>query len=475
MALKLDDQISKLNGVGKVTEQKLLKLGIKTIRDLIFYFPRAYERRGTIRHLAEFDPENACSFLLTVSSEVHSVKVKNGITISKLNAFDDSGKVEVVFFNSPFVKDVFHIGSVFRFFGKVSLSKRKLQITSPKYEPYIEGLPLPDFVPVYPLTNGLSSKVLENLIKRGLQEILAEINDPLPDSVRIDNSLPTLSYAVKNAHFPDSNQALEKSFERLAFNEMFYLGLGISLSASRNERGSGVRFSPCSLEPVTSSLPYSLTTSQKMAVNDIYKDTVIGKNGKISPMTRIIVGDVGCGKTICATLAAFIAFKSGYQTAFMAPTEILARQHYIDISNQLSSTGARVELLLGSTTEKNKKIIRERLSKGEIDILIGTHTLTSEKTDFCKLGLIITDEQHRFGVAQRSVLKEKTEKAHLLVMSATPIPRSLALALYGDLNISRITDMPKGRQRVDTFVIGEDLRHRLNKFILNQTNLKKHQ
>ena len=463
--------VSSLNGVGKVRAAQLAKLGINTVGDLIYFFPRAYEKRGDIRELRQFDIQRQCAYLLTVATEVRTANIKRGLTLSKFRAFDGSGTVEITFFNSPYVKDVFHIGSTFRFWGKVTMQKNRLQMANPKFEPYVESIQLPDFVPIYPLTDGISSKQIDKLIKSAINDILPEIIDPIPDSIRLDNSLPTLTYAIQNAHFPENEQALLRAQRRLAFDEMLYFGIGISMSASQKSRGEGIKFSPCSLTPLTNLLPYELTGSQKQAINEVYKDCVIGKDGKVSPMARIIVGDVGCGKTICAIASAYIAAKSGYQTALMVPTEILARQHYAELSDILGKLGFKVELLIGSTSLKEKRRIKTQLSTGEINIVVGTHALISDNVEFSNLGLVITDEQHRFGVGQRAKLKEKSSKAHLLVMSATPIPRTLALTMYGDLDISRITEMPKGRQRVDTFVVNESYRSRLNEFIQKQVSL----
>ena len=441
------------------------------VEDLIYFFPRAYEMRGNIRMLSQCDPEMPCAYLLTVATEVRQTTIRRGLTISKFRAFDDSGSVEVIFFNSPFIKDVFHTGSTFRFWGKVGLQKNKLQLTNPKYEPYVEGIPLVDFVPIYPLTEGISSKQIDKLIKLVLNDVLPEIKDPIPEKVRLGNSLPTLTYALKNAHFPEDKASLSRSLTRLAFEEMLYFGISISISASQKSRGEGIRFSPCSLNELTSLLPYELTNSQKQAINDVYRDTVIGVDGTVSPMARIIVGDVGCGKTICALAAMYIAAKSGYQSALMVPTEILANQHFNEAKDLLGKLGLNVEILLGSTTQKEKRRIRESLANGETNIVVGTHALISDGVEFASLGLVITDEQHRFGVAQRAKLKEKSAKVHLLVMSATPIPRTLALTMYGDLDISKITEMPKGRQRVDTFLVNESYRFRLNDFISKQVSL----
>lgn len=463
--------VSELNGVGKVRASQLQKLGINTVGDLIYFFPRAYEKRGDVRPLSEFDPEKQCAYILTVATEVKTANIRRGLSLSKFRAFDESGSIEITFFNSPYVKDVFHIGSTFRFWGKVTVQKSKLQMANPKYEPYVEFMPLADFVPIYPLTEGLSSKQIDKLIKLAINDILPEIIDPIPDNIRISNSLPTLTFAIKNAHFPESSEALFKAQKRLAFDEMLYFGLGISMSAKQKSRGEGIRISPCSLAPLTDQLSYELTGAQKSAINDVYKDMVIGVDGKISPMARIIVGDVGCGKTICATASAYIVAKSGYQTALMVPTEILARQHYEELSRILGNLGIKVELLLGSTTQKEKRRIKSALAEGNIDVIVGTHALLTDNVEFTRLALVITDEQHRFGVKQRARLKEKSEEAHMLVMSATPIPRTLALTMYGDLDISRITEMPSGRQRVDTFVVDESYRHRLNDFISKQVSL----
>ena len=469
--ISIDTPVTELPGVGKVRSKQLEKLGIFSVKDLIFHFPRAYEKRGDTIPLSRFDTEKNCSFILTVACEVKQATLKRGLTVSKFRAFDETGSCEIVFFNTPFVKNVFHIGAEFRFYGKPVLQKNKIQLTNPKYEPYVKGIPLPDYTPIYPQTEGLTSKQLDKLIQNAINDVLPQIKDPIPDYLRIKNELPTLSFSILNAHFPENGDALSKALARLAFDEMFYFGMGISLSASYKKLGGGIRFSPCTLSPLTDLLSYELTSSQKSAINDIYKDTVIAKDGEISPMMRILVGDVGCGKTICAVAAIYIAVKSGYQATLMVPTEILANQHYEDVAKILGKLDINVGLLLGSTKQRDRTVIEKKLASGELDVIIGTHALLSDKVSFAKLGLVITDEQHRFGVMQRARLKEKSSSAHLLVMSATPIPRTLALAMYGDLDVSRITEMPKGRQKVDTFVVNEAYRSRLNDFVLKQVSL----
>ncbi|MBR2465764.1 MAG: ATP-dependent DNA helicase RecG [Clostridia bacterium] len=468
----LESSVSLLFGVGKTKADALSRLGINTVGDLIYFFPRAYEKRGDVRLVGEAEYGIPHAFILTVASEVRSVKIKKGMTLSTFRAFDDSGSIEVTFFNSPFVKDIFHTGSAFRFYGKLDYAKNHVRLTSPKYEPYIKDKPLVDFIPIYPLREGLSSKFIGGLIKNALNSVLNTVKDPLPEDVRLRNSLCTLNFALLNIHFPENEESLRKAIDRLAFDEMLLFGLGISLSAKYKSGAKALGFSPCSLDPLTSLLPYELTRAQKDAINDIYKDTVIApKEKSAQPMARIIVGDVGCGKTVCAAAAIYIAASSGFQSALMVPTEILARQHYKELLELFAKLGYKTELLIGATSQKDKKRIYGDLKEGRTTVVIGTHALLSDKVEFSNLGLVITDEQHRFGVAQRAVLKDKSKSAHLLVMSATPIPRTLALALYGDLDISRITEMPKGRMRVDTYVVNESYRERLNTFIERQVSL----
>ena len=470
--LTFDTPVSELKGVGKKSCESLLRLGVSTLGELLYLFPRAYERRGDVKLLGESEYGHPTAFLLTVASEVRNTQIKRGMTLSTFRAFDDSGSVEVVFFNSPFVKTLFHVGARFRFYGKLDYKRGHISLTSPKYEPYTEGNPLDDFVPVYPLSEGVTSKFLGKLIKSFASDLTSGLIDPLPEEIRLKYSLPTLAFALRNIHFPESEEALKKAISRLAFDEMLYFGMGIAISARYKTTAKGIAFSPCSMKPLTDLLPYELTGAQKSAVNDIYRDTVIEqKNENSTPMARILVGDVGCGKTVCAVAAIYICVFSKYQSALMVPTEILARQHYAELSELFGKLGYSVALLVGSTPLKEKARIYESLKNGTLDIVVGTHALISEKVEFKNLGLVITDEQHRFGVAQRAALKDKSKTAHLLVMSATPIPRTLALALYGDLDISRITEMPKGRMRVDTYVVNEDYRQRLNTFIERQVSL----
>ncbi len=466
--MDLFSPVTVLNGVGKTRAEKLAKLNIHTIRDLIYFFPRAYEKRGDIRLIQDVQDGETASFILTVATEVSSAKIKKFMTLSKFRAFDETGSVEIVFYNSPYIKQVFHVGGEFRFYGKANVKRNRMQLINPKYEPINQEKPLLDFFPVYSLTEGITPKIILKMIEETLENALNQIEDYLPEAIRLENGLPTLSYAIREAHFPKSSEDLACSLRRLAFDEMFLFALGTQKSALKNKSGNAPRISPCSIKEYLNLLPYELTNAQKRCVNEIYADLTRTKNGLTPPMTRILVGDVGSGKTICASLAIYIALKSGYQCALMAPTEILARQHFEDLSSDFQKLGYKVALILGATTQKERTRIYQELENGEISLIIGTHALLSDKVNFYKLGLVVTDEQHRFGVMQRAKLKEKAEDVHLLVMSATPIPRTLALAMYGDIDVSKIDEMPKGRQSVETFLVDESYRDRLNAFIRKQ-------
>lgn len=467
-----DRPITDLSGVGKVRAEGLSRLGIENVGDLISFYPRAYENRGEISLIKTAPADAPASFILTVGTTPRSVTIKRGMNLTKFRAFDESGTVEITFFNSPYIKDVFSVGQEFRFFGKIERKARSFAMANPKYEPICEGKALADIIPVYHLTEGITSKYIEKLIGGVIEDAVRLTDDFLPEAVRLENKLCHLGLAIKNIHFPESQEALSSALRRLAFDELLTFGLGISLNIRHKNDRVGVRFSPCSLSPFTERLGFELTGSQKLAINDIYNDTVLKcKGADLPPMTRIVVGDVGCGKTVVSMAAIYIAAKSSYQSALMVPTEILARQHYKELCEVLSPLGIKCELLVGATSQKEKNRIYNEALSGECQVIVGTHALISDKLVFKRLGLVVTDEQHRFGVGQRAALKEKSAEAHLLVMSATPIPRTLALAMYGDLDVSRITEMPKGRMRVDTFLVDGSYRERLNSFIEKQVKL----
>lgn len=464
----LDADIKKLYGVGSVRAAMYAKMGVHTVGDLLCHYPRGYENRGDVRLLSDTDTEGKSSVVLTVSTEPRVARIKNRMTLLKFKAYDDSGFCEITYFNQDYLKNVFPIGSDFRFYGKVQRAKNGYAMTSPAYEPYDEQTPLPPLVPVYPLTEGLSQKQIAKDMKaaQAMAATADETQDMLPEQIRLRHGLCVRSYALRQIHSPDSFTSLAKARKRLIFDELMLFALGVSLSSGKAERKSAVPCPNTDISALEDLLPYSLTGAQIRAIEDIKRDM----SADIA-MNRMIVGDVGCGKTVCAAAAVYIAVNNGRQAAVMAPTEILATQHYEDISNLLGRLGIRCNLLVGSMTAAQKRKVQEMAAAGETDVLIGTQALLSDGVSFARPGLVVADEQHRFGVSQRALLAEKNAMSHMLVMSATPIPRTLALALYGNLDVSRIDELPPGRQRVDTFAVDESYRARLNGFISKQIEL----
>lgn len=468
--LKLNDPIDKLYGVGNVKKEAYAKMGIHTVEDLLLHFPRAYEYRGDIKKLSEADPNTKCSFVLTVSTPPRIARIRRGMELLKFRAFDESGSCDITYFNQNYLKDKITLGSEYRFWGKVECTGvGKYSMASPVCEAYIEGLPLPDFYPVYRLSEGLSQKNIASHIDLVLSVCQSELSDPIPVEIRQRRELCSLTFAYRAIHAPKDYSSLAIAKKRLIYQEFFTFSLGMNISRVTKEESFAY---PCEYRDVsefTDSLPYELTRAQSRAINEILTDM-----SKDTAMTRILVGDVGCGKTVCAAAAIFAAVKSGRQAALMAPTEILAEQHYRDLSSMFSKFGIRTALLTGSTTDAQKRKIYASLEaenkEERTDLVVGTHALLSDKVKLICSGLIITDEQHRFGVGQRAMLSERGKHSHMLVMSATPIPRSLALILYGDLKLSLIDEMPKGRQRVDTYCVDESYRQRINAFISKTVN-----
>lgn len=450
--------VTSISGIGATRARAFARIGINDTRDLIYHFPRAYENRADIRPLSESAEDEKRAFLLTVASEPSVRMIRRGMSILKFRAFDESASCEVTFFNQNYLKDVFHIGGVFRFYGKAERMGRRFALSSPAFEPYVEGRELKPFFALYPLTEGLTQKLVATAVEEAMRSV--SIVDPLPEDIRISNKLCTLGYALENIHFPESYDALLRAKRRLVFDELFDFSLGMRMLGEKRKKEGAYALSDTDITPLASLLPYELTHAQKRVIGELLSDM-----RKSVPMSRIVVGDVGCGKTVCAAAAMYTAAKNGYQAALMAPTEILARQHYNDLSSMFESLGMRTALLVGALGAAEKRRVYEGLKGGDIDIVIGTQALLQDKIDFARLALVVTDEQHRFGVMQRAALSERNEGAHVLVMSATPIPRTLALVMYGDLDISQVDEMPPGRQRVDTFAVDGSYRERLYKFI----------
>ncbi len=462
----LSAPITTLSGVGEARKKAYDRLGIHSVRDLLYHFPRAFENRGDIRLLSDVRSGEKCAVVLTVSTECRVARVKRGMSILKFRAFDDSGVCEISFFNQEYLRTSFPLGAVFRFYGKVEKAGNRFTMTSPAFEPYNESRPLPPLFSVYPLTEGLSQKIISTNVAQALRIAAAHLEDHLPEYIRTAEGLATLPWAIKEIHQPFDYQSLHEAKRRLAFDEFFRFALALgTMGKTPRTMGAPVcAVSDQTMKEFYSALPYQLTGAQARAVAEIRHDMATE-----TAMNRMLVGDVGCGKTVCAAAAMFIAVRSGRQAALMAPTGILATQHASDLLPLFESMGIKGALLTGHTTPAQKKKIYAALTAVDpakrLDVVIGTQALLSEGVSFAAPGLVITDEQHRFGVNQRATLSEKNAHAHLLCMSATPIPRSLALVLYGDLDVSRIDEMPPGRQRVDTFVVDESYRARLDAFI----------
>ncbi len=457
--------ITKLYGIGAVKAAAYARIGVENVGDLLMHFPRGYENRGDVRLLCDTPTDAKCSTVLTVATEPRVARLKKRMTILKFRAFDDSGSCEITYFNQEFLKSAFPVGAMFRFYGYVGRTKNGYTMASPAHEPTTSDLSLPPLVPVYPLTEGLSQKQIAKDMRAALTiaQTADDQIDFLPEEIRARHSLCLHAYALRQIHTPDSFESLARAKNRLIFDEFFLYALGLTRAAGKIVPTSAPACKNTDISPLEKSLPYKLTGAQRRAISDISRDMASG-----IAMNRMIVGDVGCGKTVCAAAAVFIAVQNGVQSAIMAPTEILATQHAHDLDELLSPLGIRCALLVGSMTAAKKRTVKESVAAGDIDVLIGTHALLSEGVEFLHPGLVVVDEQHRFGVNQRAMLAEKNAHSHMLVMSATPIPRTLALAMYGNLDVSKIDELPPGRQRVDTFAVDEGYRARLNAFISKQ-------
>ena len=459
--------VSELYGIGSKRAEKFTKLGVTTAGELIHHLPRGYQHRGNIQNLADAEDNTIGSFLLTISTEPRTAVLKGRMTLTKFTAFDDTRKCNISYFNQDYVKGVFKVGDTYRFWGKVNIKNTSYEMTSPQYELYLEDRPLPEFIAVYPLTEGISQKIMANTVRATLTRLIEndEITDILDDDILEKYNLYDMPSALQAIHIPENYDMLNKARKRLAFDELFLFALGITITKEKikDTEALPMQRELADINVFLKQIKFELTGAQKRAIDDIYND-ICG----VKPMSRLVSGDVGSGKTVCAAAAAYIACKNQYQTALMVPTEILAQQHYNDLQPLFEKLGIRCVLLTGSLKASQKRRIHDYIVTGVAHLVIGTHALLSAGVEFFNLGLVITDEQHRFGIMQRAALTEHGLNPHVLVMSATPIPRTLALILYGDLDVSVIDEMPPGRQKVDTFVVDESYRERLNGFIKKQ-------
>jgi len=457
----LDIEIRYVKGVGEAREKLMGKLGIHTLRDVIAYFPRAYEDRTRFRRISELIVgETACVRAMAAGAPQLS-HIRKGLDIVKLKAVDDTGTLQITFFNQSFIKDTIKPGVTYIFYGKAEGMLLNKAMTNPLFERETDSGSLTGcIVPVYPLTAGLSQKVIMNAVRGGLEKCGDDLPDVLPDSVSRQYELCRARYAYENIHFPTDAKSLELARKRLIFEELFVLAAAMKLLRAQRGDRTGRSLDLQEFTEFYDSLAFEPTNAQKRVIDEAARDMASAR-----PMNRLVQGDVGSGKTLVAAACCWMTWRAGCQSAFMAPTEILAKQHYHSLSELLEPMGMRVGLLTGSLTAKGKREVYGKLSLGEIDLIIGTHALISAGVRFSELALVITDEQHRFGVNQRSLLTEKGDSPHVLVMSATPIPRTLALIIYGDLDVSVIDQMPPGRREVETYVVEERHRQRIYAFI----------
>lgn len=457
MAISLDTSIQYLTGVGPKRAALYQKLDIHTVRDLLYYFPRSYIDLTAPCDIAAMPLFEQCAVRARVVAKSAPQYIRRGMTLFRVKVADDSGSMVITFFNAKYAVEALKYDTEYIFYGRSGGTLTRREMASPSIYP----ADLPNaLIPVYPLTQGLSSKMVGANISQALQLLGEELDDPIPDFIRQEYHLCHLQFALRNIHLPTDRESAEIARRRLIFEELLMLAL--SLRSVRDDTYTQTSYvcGKADLQPFFEQLPFTLTGAQQRAIDQVRQD--LAKN---TPMNRLVQGDVGSGKTMVAAAASYIAFQNHYMSALMAPTEILAQQHYHGLSRLLEPLGMRLGLLCGSMTAKEKRDIKERIALGMVDLVIGTHALISKDVDLPNLALVVTDEQHRFGVRQRASLSEKSNHPHTLVMSATPIPRTLALMIYGDLDVSSIDELPPNRQPVKTYVISSKIKERAYNFL----------
>lgn len=456
--------IQYVKGVGPKRKNRLNKLNIYTIEDLLYFIPRDYDDRTSFKDINSCIEGEKVSLKVQISGYPSKSKTRNNLSILKIPIKDDSGQGSLVWFNQNYIANKLSMGDVISVNGKISRFGNEIQIVNPVFEKGI-GNKIGKIVPIYPLTENLTNNEMIKIMSNGIKEYGNKLPELLPLYLREELNLMPIYESITNIHFPKDKDHYIEARKRLVFEELLVLQLGLFLIKNRSkEENQGISFSPTKeLDSFINKLPFELTGAQKKVCIEINDDMENKEQ-----MNRLIQGDVGSGKTVIAILAMFKAWESGYQSAMMAPTAILASQHYESLCDYFSEYDIKCELLVGSLTKKKKEKILEDLKLGKIDILIGTHAIIQENVEFKKLGLAITDEQHRFGVKQRAILSQKGMNPDIIVMTATPIPRTLALILYGDLDISIIDELPPGRKTIETYPVNESMTERANNFVKKQ-------
>ena len=461
MVLRLADRLDTLPGIGPARARGLEKLGLVTVEDLLRCYPRSYEDRRKFSTVAAAPVDIPVCLELLVAEPPRLSRIRKGLELVKARLVDDTGSLTATFFNQTYMKDALRPGETYIVYGKVEGPPGRRQMTNPVCERSDRVRFTGCILPVYALTHGISNNLLAGLARRCVDECAGQLEEVLPGPLRREHALAAAEFACRNIHFPRDEEALELARRRLIFEELFCLTCGMTLLRTRRDEAAGVPFAIPPVEEFLALLPFPLTGAQRRVMDEIAADVSAGP-----PMNRLVQGDVGSGKTMVAAYGAWLAAKNGRQCALMAPTELLAEQHFRSLAPLLEQASLRVGLLTGAVKGRARKELLAALAAGELDLLIGTHALLSEGVDYADLGLVITDEQHRFGVAQRAALSAKARRPpHVLVLSATPIPRTLSLVIYGDLDVSVIDELPPGRTPVQTFVVGEDKRQRMYGFV----------
>ena len=460
----LNKDVKYVKTVGPNRVKLLNKLNIYTLKDLITYYPRDYQDRGKPKNLYEcIDGEETLIEAMPVAkmTEMHRGKM----TISKLTVRDQTGVCYITWFNQGYLRDVFVPGKMYKFFGKITIKGGRIEMNSPVYDEINQNKNTGKIIPIYPLTYELKQNTLRKIIENGLIEVKDKLEETLPEYILKENNLWEINKTIERIHFPEELSGFNKARERLVFEELLTMQLALlKLKNNYETEHNGIQFSKqVQMSDIINILPFKLTKAQLRVLEEIDRDMESDKC-----MNRLLQGDVGSGKTVVAMISAYKAVKSGYQAAIMAPTAILASQHLESFEEILQKFGIRCELLISNISKKKKTEILEKLQNGEIDVLIGTHAILEENVVFKNLGLIVTDEQHRFGVKQRSVIASKGKNPDVIAMSATPIPRTLALILYGDLDISIIDELPPNRKKIETFAVRKSMEERVNAFIKKQ-------
>ncbi len=452
--LKFDTDIRFLKGVGEKRSEMLRNLGIDTVGALLRFYPRAYADWNKITDVFDLAVGERACIRATVVTEIRENRIRKNMTLYKFVVADKTGRIPITIFNNKYLAASLHKGSEYLFAGKVSADGLMPTMSSPE----IKEVSAAGIRPVYHAGSGLTSKAIEKLVSVALQSEFPE--DPIPEDIRAEYRLCELNEAIYNVHFPKSSQALDNARRRLVFEELFVLQTALALLKRKRRNENNLKIDISAVERFYSLLPFSLTGAQIKAIGDCLADMSSGRS-----MNRLIEGDVGSGKTAVSAALMYVCAVSGVQSALMTPTEILAEQHFKTVSAFLEKSGIKCCLITGSTKKREREQIKQALTTGEVAIAIGTHALFSSDIEFANLGLVVTDEQHRFGVGQRAALAAKGNNPHTLVMSATPIPRTLALIIYGDLDISIIDEYPKGRQKIESFTVSSALRPRAFAYI----------